>query len=259
MAIKIVADVHGEYGALAGQLRPDDTAVLLGDYLNLIDFRTLDGILAEVYTREEIIAALSALARGDKQLAHRSIQEIAGGSPGKFRRVRELVEQGYSDFFGCLPCESIMIYGNTDNPQLMKMFSGDGAEIVEAGVRVISGHRFAFVSGSPHGPWTVGLPGEMEPGRYRELVESLGPADVLCSHCPPAVPGLTWDSVADRDEPGSEALLEYVDKYQPKYHYFGHVHNPRLDSAVRGTTRLVNAGFFKQHKRALVCDLGPAA
>lgn len=252
MPTKVISDIHGEYEALADQLEPRDTAILLGDYLNLIDFRTIGGILAEVYTREEIMMALSELARGRKDLARRSIREIAGANPEKFRRVRELIVEGYEKFFSSIPCECFLIYGNTDDPSLMRDVAAGRAEVIEAGAFDIDGQRFGFVSGAPKGPWTVGLPGEMEPDAYRALVEEVGPVDVLCTHCPPAIPELTWDRLADRDEKGSSALVDYLDEHEPALHYFGHVHNPRISRAVRGHTVCINAGFFREHHTALV-------
>lgn len=252
MAVKIIADVHGAYDSLAAQLEPEDTAILLGDYLNLVDFRTLDGILSQVYTREEIFIALSALAAGSSELAKRSIRDISAGDEEKHRRVRELMREAYSAFFASLPCRSYVIYGNTDSPEMMRELATGDAQLVEAGVIDIEGQRFGFVSGNPHGPWTVGLPGEMEPAAYGALVESVGSVDVLCTHCPPAIPELTWDRLANRDEVGSSALVEYLDRFQPSRHYFGHVHNPRVSSVVRGRTRVMNAGFFRERRTVVI-------
>lgn len=252
MAIKIIADVHGAYDSLATQLDPGDTAILLGDYLNLVDFRTFGGILSEVYTREEISSALSALARGNSELAKRSVQEIAGGNEEKHRRVRRLMEEAYGAFFESLPCRSFVIYGNTDSLEMMRAQVSGDVEIVEAGVIEVEGQRFGLVSGNPRGPWNVGLPGEMEPEAYDALVASLGPVDVLCTHCPPAIPELTWDRLANRDEFGSTALVEYLDRFEPLRHYFGHVHNPRVSSLVRGKTRVMNAGFFRERHTVVI-------
>jgi len=255
VAVKIISDVHGEYDALVRELEPGDIAVMLGDYINLIDFRNLDGILAEVFTRDEILEALSLVARGRKELARHQIREAAGGTPEKLRRVRELARESYLEFFDSIPCKCFLLYGNIDDPGLLGEAAGGNAEIVEAGVISVAGERFGLVSGAPHGPWTVGLPGEMDPGEYDRRVESLGPIDVLCTHYPPAVPELTWDTLANRDEEGSEKLLEYIDRHRPACHYFGHVHNPRISSLTRGPTRLVNAGFFKAHQTALIHKL----
>jgi len=247
-----MADIHGEYGAMRGQLQPDDVAVLLGDYLNLIDFRTLDGILAQVYSRDEVKLALSLMASGNKELARQKIRDSIGGTPEKSEQVRELIASNYKEFFASIPCKCFMLYGNTDGPHVMNELVSDSVEIVEAGVVTVGGERFAMVSGAPQGPWNVGLPGEMPTERYDALVASLGPADVLCTHYPPAIPGLTWDVLADRDEVGSKATLAWIEEHQPTHHYFGHVHHPRLAMTVLGATRVINTGFFRDTHTALV-------
>ncbi len=251
MAIKLISDVHGEYGALADQLEATDTAVLLGDYLNLIDFHTLEGILSEVFSAEEVARALALLASGDRENAKRQIREVVVSSPEKQARMGELIHGAYSEFFSSIPCRCLMLYGNTDNPVLMRQYASDNVTVIECGTEELEGQVFGFISGTPHGPWTIGLPGEMEAERFEALVASLGPVDVLCTHYPPAVGDLTWDTEAGRDEAGSYALLGYVDTFKPAYHYFGHVHNPRLHALRRGETRLVNVGHFRSRKKAI--------
>lgn len=252
MAVKILSDIHGEYGAIKEQLERDDVAVMLGDYLNLIDFRTMDGILAQVYSRDEVVRALALIAKGNKKEARQQIRATIGGTAEKNEKVRELIVQSYEEFFASIPCKCFMLYGNTDGPEVMRGFAGGKNELVESGVVTVGGERFGMVSGAPYGPWNVGLPGEMETERYNGLVASLGPVDVLCTHYPPAVPDLTWDMLGNRDEEGSAALLDFIDAHTPAYHYFGHVHHPRSSRAARGNTRLVNAGFFREQKTALI-------
>jgi Icc-related predicted phosphoesterase len=76
-------------------------------------------------------------------------------------------------------------------------------------------------------------------------VEAVGAVDVLCSHIPPAVPELLFDTVARRMERGSEALLDAVRRTQPRYLLFGHVHQP-LASRIRvGRTECINVGHFR--------------
>ena len=252
MAVKIISDIHGAYGSMRDQLEQDDIAVLLGDYLNLIDFRTLDGILAQVYSRDEVVRALAIMASKDKDMARRQIREVIGGSPEKGERVRELVMESYQEFFAGIPCKCFMLYGNTDSPEAMRALAHGNVEIVEAGVVEVDGQQFAMVSGSPHSPWNVGLPGEMPTDRYDSLVASLGPADVLCTHYPPAIGDLTWDTVASRDEVGSPATLAYIEEYSPAYHYFGHVHSPRASRVVHGRTSVINVGYFRELGTAFV-------
>jgi len=252
LVVKIISDIHGEYDALSSCLRQSDVAVLLGDYLNLIDFRSLNGILAEVYSREQIAQALGEIARGRKEYARSSIRDITGADPSKQSRVRELILESYERFFACLKCKCLLIYGNTDNPDLMREVSCGKAEVIECGVETLDGQKFGFISGAPCGPWSVGLPGEMASVEYAKLVSSLGPVDVLCTHYPPAISELTWDTEARRDEEGSLELLRYIEEYSPERHYFGHVHNPASSSAVHGKTTCINAGFFKERRTVLI-------
>ena len=248
-----MSDIHGEYEAMRAQLQPDDVAVLLGDYLNLIDFRTLDGILSEVYSREEIRKVLTLMATGDKEKARVKIRDAIGGTPEKSEQVRAMVAASYTEFFESIPCKCFMLYGNTDGPEVMKKLGATAeVELVECGVVEVDGQRFGMVSGAPQGPWNAGLPGEMDTERYDRMVASLGPVDVLCTHYPPAIPDLTWDTLADRDEVGSAALLAYIDEHAPSIHYFGHVHHPRESCLVRGATTVFNTGFFRVSKTAVV-------
>jgi len=252
VTVKIISDIHGAYGAMRGQLQSDDIAVLLGDYLNLIDFRTLDGILAEVYSRDEVKDALSLMATGDKEPGRQQIRMAIGGTTEKSERVRELIFENYKEFFASIPCKCFMLYGNTDGPDVMKGMVPGNVELVEAGIVTVEGERFGMVSGAPQGPWNVGLPGEMSTERYDSLVASLGPADVLCTHYPPSVPDLTWDMLANRDEVGSKATLAYDEDHAPTHHYFGHVHNPKAFRIQHGNTTLLNVGFFKEHGKVVI-------
>lgn len=247
-----MSDIHGEYEELARQLSHADTAILLGDYLNLIDFSNLGGILAEVYTREEIQYALHGFSKGKTGISKRTIRDINGANSEKHERLRELIIESYERFFKSLNCECILLFGNTDDPGLMKSISRGRAEIIRCGVRNIDGQSFGFASGSPEGPWTVGLPGEMPVDEYRSMIRSLGRVDILCTHYPPAIQSLTWDDVAMRDEAGSPDLLHYIREFKPEKHYFGHVHNPRCSTLVYGSTACVNVGFFKEGKKAFV-------
>ena len=84
----------------------------------------------------------------------------------------------------------------------------------------------------------------------RAKVQALPEVDVLCSHIPPAVPELCWDTLAKRQEQGSEDLLEYIEDVQPRRHYFGHVHQPLVSSMSIGRTECINVGYFRATKRA---------
>ena len=80
---------------------------------------------------------------------------------------------------------------------------------------------------------------------FAAKVAAVGAVDVLCSHLPPAVPELLYDTVARRFERGSTALLDAIRTTQPRYALFGHVHQP-LQRRIRiGRTECVNVGHFR--------------
>ena len=81
------------------------------------------------------------------------------------------------------------------------------------------------------------------------------PVDVLFTHIPPAIPELVYDVEARRFEVGSAALLHYVHEHQPRYHVFGHVHQPLVPRMRIGRTECVNVGHFAGTGRPYVLDL----
>jgi len=52
MRIKLVSDIHGAADALAREAAGADALLVCGDLVNLIDYRTMEGIAAEVFGPE---------------------------------------------------------------------------------------------------------------------------------------------------------------------------------------------------------------
>jgi Icc-related predicted phosphoesterase len=84
---------------------------------------------------------------------------------------------------------------------------------------------------------------------YAAKVAAVGAVDVLCSHVPPAVPELRWDTVTRAFEVASPALLAAIRQTQPRYALFGHVHQPLQPRIRVGRTECVNVGFFRRTGR----------
>ena len=82
-----------------------------------------------------------------------------------------------------------------------------------------------------------------------------GPVDVLCSHIPPRIGLLRYDTVPARMEMYGPGLLEAIDAHQPRWAVFGHVHQPISPRARRGRTECVNVGHFQRHPRAFEITL----
>jgi Icc-related predicted phosphoesterase len=92
--------------------------------------------------------------------------------------------------------------------------------------------------------------GEISEAEMRAKVENLGECDVVCSHIPPAVPELCFDTIARKPERGSKDLLEYIKDVQPRRAYFGHLHQPLISAMRIGRTLCVNVGYFRATRRA---------
>jgi Icc-related predicted phosphoesterase len=124
------------------------------------------------------------------------------------------------------------------------------AEHLRPGHRVLDGERmelggwsFGFVGGGLRSPYRT--PNEIDDDAYAAKLSAVGDVDVLCTHIPPAIPELLYDTVAKRLERGSEALLAEIKRVQPRYLLFGHVHQPLASRTRIGRTECINVGHFR--------------
>jgi Icc-related predicted phosphoesterase len=248
MRIKVIADVHGDLDVVLKEAARCDVLLLLGDLINVIDYSNAGGILAEVYGSDTVRAWSRMRAAGRFEESRAILREASRGREQEFRALMfKRIDENTREFCEQLPDNVVVTYGNVDVPDLVRKYLPPTVRFVEAEVLTFDGIRFGFVGG---GLPKVGIPGEVALDAYAERVASLGPVDVLCAHVPPAVEDLTFDVVADYNEPGSEALLAYLHEYQPTHMYYGHVHQPRVGDATIGDTHVVNIGA---HYRATGC------
>lgn len=242
MRIKVIADVHGDLDVVLKEAAACDVLLLLGDLINVIDYTNAGGILAEVYGSETVRtwSALRADGRLDESRA-----VLREASAGREQELRELfykrIDEQTQEFCSAVPSNVVVTYGNVDVPDLVRKYLPSTVTFLDAGVLDYDGVRFGFVGG---GLPKAGIPGEVALDVYDERVASLGPVDVLCAHVPPAVDDLTFDVVADYNEPGSAALLAYLHEHEPTHMYYGHVHQPKVAETNIGPTRVVNIGAY---------------
>jgi Icc-related predicted phosphoesterase len=85
------------------------------------------------------------------------------------------------------------------------------------------------------------------PGEYTEaqLAEKLAPFAalhplVMICHAPPL--GTPLDRVRDGLHAGSQAVREFVDRYQPEYFFCGHIHEAEGVTIEMGKTKATNVG-----------------
>ena len=98
-------------------------------------------------------------------------------------------------------------------------------------------------------------PNEIPQPEFAAKLDAIGAVDVICTHIPPAVPELLYDTVARRMETGSTALLDMIRRIQPRYAFFGHVHNPLARRVRVGRTECVNVGHFRATRTPYAIDL----
>jgi Icc-related predicted phosphoesterase len=118
---------------------------------------------------------------------------------------------------------------------------------------VVDGVTFGFVGAGLISPYRT--PNEVPPAQYSEKLYAVGAVDVLCTHIPPAVPELLYDVQARRMETGSTELLDVIRRTQPRYAFFGHVHNPLVRRVRIGRTECVNVGHFRATRIPYVAEL----
>lgn len=251
MPVYVVADLHGAASALKGAVPEGATLLLLGDLVNFLDYISMTGILTEVFSLETVSEVVELRTAGKVEEARVVMRERSRGREDEIRaEIGRLVTQQYQDVFAALPDPTYLILGNVDNPALAESLAAStpAATLLTAGVVTLDGERFGLVGGAL--PTPLNVAGEITLDEMRSRIDSLGEVDVLCSHIPPAVPELCFDTVSGKREQGSADLLEYIRDVQPRRAYFGHVHQPLVSVTSIGRTVCVNVGYFRATRRA---------
>jgi len=253
MKWQFVADVHGANKKLKAAVDPNLPLALLGDNLNLVDFKTLSGIATRVLSKTDIAKILLNLGKGGPQKALEFANKIFFHQPEKIAKAKIEIAKDYRILAESLPANCHVLHGNVDWPELLSDAMGD--RYIEAGVKEVNGIKIGFVSGTGAYPYSMNLPGETSDEEYRKRLFSIGCVDVLCTHFPAQLNGLSWDVVAKRDEGGGQMITDYIEEYQPKLHLFGHIHNPKMAESTIGQTKLKNVGGFRYHGKVYQIDL----
>lgn len=250
MGVRIVADLHSAVGALRKEISADDTLLLLGDLVNIIDYTAMDGILIEVFGVEAVKEVIDLRAQ---KLYDEARSVMARRREGKEAEIaatfQKLLAEHYERVKQSLPRQTYLIGGNVDPPGYLQEMVGDGVEIVDGRVIELNGISIGFVGGGL--PTPLHVAGEIPEDEFNAKLDAIGEVDVVCSHVPPDLPELTYDVLARRHERGSPYLLEHIRKFRPRRVFFGHIHQPLVSSTHAGITHLVNAGYFRRTGRAM--------
>jgi Icc-related predicted phosphoesterase len=243
----LVSDVHGAFDALARVARMGEPLLVLGDFLNFVDYRTMEGMLADVAGRDFVVRLTELRERGEHEAARGLWREFASGREDEIRhRYDEKIVADYARAREALRGgESYVIYGNVDRPDILKEMLPEGSRFADGEVLEIEGVRVGFAGG---GIASIGVPGEIEEEAMASKLASLGSVEVLCTHVAPAVRPLSRDVVGGRLKE-SPAVLEYLLEHRPRWHYFGDIHQPQATTWRVGGTTCVNVGYFRATRR----------
>lgn len=255
MGIFVVSDLHGAHEELRKTLPEGATLLLLGDLINFLDYSDMSGILTEVFPVEAVQEVSNLRAVGDYETARSLIRARAAGREEEIRDlIGRRVREEYEIVFAALPNPTYLILGNVDSPIVAHAFAQEHPGVHEADGQIIEidGERFGFVGGAL--PTPLHVAGEISENQMRAKIEALGEADVVCSHIPPAIPELCYDTLARHSEQGSVDLLRYIEDVQPRRAYFGHVHQPLVSALRVGRTVCINVGYFRATRRAFPHD-----
>lgn len=240
----MVSDVHGNARDLARAGEGADALICLGDLVLFLDYADHSrGIFPDLFgvANADRIVALRTARRFDE--AREFGARLWAGVDGDRRELIErAVRKQYAELFAAFPTPTYATYGNVDVPPLWSEYAGPGTTVLDGQRVEIGGRVFGFVGGGLR--TAMNTPYEISDEAYAAKIEAVGEVDVLCTHIPPQVPELVYDTVARRFERGSLALLDAIRRTRPRYALFGHVHQPLARRMRIGVTECVNVGHF---------------
>ncbi|CAN5805678.1 metallophosphoesterase [soil metagenome] len=251
--VLIVSDVHGEFEALERLAQTGQTLLILGDLINLMDYRTGVGIIADVMGTDFGRQVSSRRAVSDfGGMRHLWTERMAGRDDAEVRA--EVASRVADEYAACRRAlaggTGYVTFGNVDRPDLLRESLPDGMQFVDGDVVDIEGLSFGFVGGGVATP--VGAAGEVSDEEMEAKLATIGPVDVLCSHLPPDIRALHLDVVTGRPERSSLPILDYLRRHRPRMHFFGDVHQPQAITWRVGSTICRNVGYFRATRRPVV-------
>ncbi|WP_073806791.1 metallophosphoesterase family protein [Streptomyces sp. CB02261] len=254
MRVHVVSDVHGNADDLARAGNGADALICLGDLVLFLDYADHSrGIFPDLFGVENAdrLVELRTARRFDeaRDLGRRLWAEL---DVDRDTAIEAAVRRQYAELFAAFPTPTYATYGNVDIPRLWPDFARPGTAVLDGERIELGGLVFGFVGGGLRTPMRT--PYEISDEEYAAKVEALGDVDVLCSHIPPEVPELTYDTVARRFERGSRALLDAIRRTRPRYSLFGHVHQPLAKRMRIASTECVNVGHFASTGRPFALE-----
>ena len=246
MRIHLVSDVHGRSDALPAAGRDADALICLGDLLLFLDYADYrQGIFADMFGAEQARAFMALrLAKRFDEARQLSARLAASLPEGSIRAaINAAAMRQYAGLFDALPEPAYLTYGNVDIPSMWAGHLKPGHQVLDGSRAELDGWTFGFVGGGLKSRYHT--PHELDEDEYAAKLDRIGEVDVLCTHIPPALPELLYDTVARRMERGSAALLAAIRRTRPRFAFFGHVHQPLARRVRVGVTECINVGHFR--------------
>ncbi|MFF9480242.1 metallophosphoesterase [Streptomyces sp. NPDC014733] len=257
MRLHVVSDVHGNSRDLARAGEGADALVCLGDLVLFLDYADhARGIFPALFGADNArrLIDLRTARRFEEARAfgRRLWGELDAAGQPRETAIETAVRGQYAELFAALPAPTYATFGNVDIPRLWPEYAREGTTVLDGQRVEIGGRVFGFVGGGLPSPMRT--PYEIGYEEYAAKIEAVGEVDVLCTHIPPDVPELCYDTVARRFERGSAALLDAIRRTRPRYSLFGHVHQPLARRMRIGATECVNVGHFRATGRPYVLE-----
>ncbi len=250
-AVIFVSDVHGASSALSRLLRLGRPTVILGDLVNLTDYRTGEGAIADVLGMDFARQSARARALGDFRGMRSLWVDHAGANGDEIRaQIGLALASQYEEMGEAMRRGTgFVIHGNVDRPARLIEAVPDSMSYAHGVVIDMDGIRMGLIGGGVETPMAV--EGEVTDEEMSRLLRQIGDVDVLATHVPPAVRSLRRDVITGRDERGSGPIHDYLLETQPRFHFFGDVHQAQASQWRIGRTTCHNAGYFRATGRYL--------
>lgn len=260
MLVSVVSDVHGNIDGLKRAADEAELLVVLGDLLEYVDYyEPSNGILGLVFGPAAVATLANLRTAGNFAEMHAYDRQLWGSLAAPAATLEEIVRDEYQRFLDVLPSTTLVTLGNVDQPAVWDAMVPADLRHRDGETVDVDGIRLGFVAGGSlkvpdvGSPWTYY---ERTPNDYRAALDLVGRVDVLCTHVPPDIPDLRFDTAAQRPEMYGPGLLEAIESLNPALALSGHVHHPRLREVVHGSTRCVNVGYFKRNPTPFVVNTG---
>ena len=247
----IISDIHAEFDGLAKVAASGEPLLILGDLLNFIDYRTGVGMAADVYGLDHTRQLIENRRTSDWEATKKLWRDAVAGREEEMRDliVEAVAHQHRQTHDALVGANAYVTFGNVDWPKQLQAALPEGVDWVDGQVVEIEGYAVGFAGGGV--PTPVGARGEVSDDVMGEKLAGLGPVDILCTHVAPSIEPLHRDVITGQLERSSQVVLDYVLEHQPRFHYFGDVHQPQAYSWQIGRTTSRNAGYFRATGRPI--------